>query len=185
MGSFSTLDLHHALGMIRLAGDYQAQAGRPSGAGAKVRHGFCGQWDTRFNLDLHAMTEAPKNLAHAVNCVWRIRVDHRIDLVGKSRCKQDRARSQCRRGQARRRCVQARRKWRSLGETMVPEKPVKSEQLRRPTGRHPALVTFDLTGKNSQCRGNGVGGRGVGTGTEGGCTAASECIFLRGETADV
>ena len=119
MGSFSTLDLHHALGMIRLAGDYQAQAGRPSGAGAKVRHGFCGQCDTRFNLDLHAMTEAPENLAHAVNRVWRIRVDHRIDLVGESRRKQV-ARSQWRRGLARRRCVQARRKWRSLGETMVP-----------------------------------------------------------------
>ena len=49
----------------------------------------------------------------------------------------------------------------------------------------PALVTFDLTGKNSQCKGNGVWGRGVGTGTDGGCTAASECIFLRGGTADV
>ena len=49
----------------------------------------------------------------------------------------------------------------------------------------PALVTFDLTGKNSQRKGNGVWGRGVGTGTDGGCTAASECIFLRGGTADV
>ena len=67
--SLSTFDLHHAVGMIRFVGHYQEQAGRPSGAGAKVRQGFRGQRDARFNFDLHAVTEASENLANVLNRV--------------------------------------------------------------------------------------------------------------------
>jgi hypothetical protein len=54
--SLSTLNSHNACGTIRFVGDYQLQAGRPSGSGAKVRHGMRGQRYARLNLDLHAMT---------------------------------------------------------------------------------------------------------------------------------
>ena len=55
--------------MIRLVGNYQLQAGRPGGPGAKVRHGMRGQRCARLNLDLHAMTEAPESQMHVLNRV--------------------------------------------------------------------------------------------------------------------
>ena len=59
---------------IRFVGNYQLQAGRPSGSGAKVRHGMRGQCYVRLNLDFHAMTEAPESQTHVVNRVgWVLR----------------------------------------------------------------------------------------------------------------
>ena len=55
--------------MIRFVGNYQLQAGRPSGSGAKVRNGMRGQRDARLNLDLHARTEAPESQTHVVDRV--------------------------------------------------------------------------------------------------------------------
>ena len=70
--SLSTLNLHDACGTIRFVGNYQLQAGRPSGSGAQVRHGMRGQRDARLNLDFHAMTEAPESRMHVVNVVGRV-----------------------------------------------------------------------------------------------------------------
>ena len=70
--SLSTLNPHGACGTIRLVGNNQSQAGRPSGSRAKVRHGMCGQRYARLNLDLHAMTEAPESQTHVVNVVGRV-----------------------------------------------------------------------------------------------------------------
>ena len=77
--SLSTLNLHDACGTIRFVGNYQLQAGRPSGSGAKVRHGMRGQRDARLNLDLHARTEAPKGQTHVIDpvrCVLRHATNH-------------------------------------------------------------------------------------------------------------
>ena len=71
------LDLYHSFGTIRLVRDYQAQAGGPRGAGAKVRDGFCGQWDGGFNLDLHAVIEASEDHPHVVYRVWCVLL-HRL-----------------------------------------------------------------------------------------------------------
>jgi hypothetical protein len=70
--SLSTLNSHNACGTIRFIGDYQLQAGRPSGSGAKVRHGMRGQRYARLNLDLHAMTEAPESQTHVVDRGGRV-----------------------------------------------------------------------------------------------------------------
>ena len=70
--SLSTLNPHGACGMIRFVGNDQLQAGRPSVAGAKVRHGMRGQRYARLNFDLHAMTEAPESQTHVVNVVGRV-----------------------------------------------------------------------------------------------------------------
>ena len=67
--STSTLDLHDALGMIRVIGDYQAQARWPIGAGTKTGHGICGQRQARFNFDLHTVTKAPENQVHVIDRV--------------------------------------------------------------------------------------------------------------------
>ena len=67
--SLSTLNPHDTCGTIRLVGNYQLQAGRPSGSGAKVRHGMRGPRDAPLNLDLHAMTEAPESQMHVVDRV--------------------------------------------------------------------------------------------------------------------
>ena len=77
--SLSTLNPHDACGTIRFVGNYQLQAGRPSGSGAKVRHGMRGQRDARLNLDFHAMTEAPESQMHVVDrvrCVLRHAINH-------------------------------------------------------------------------------------------------------------
>jgi hypothetical protein len=77
--SLSTLNPHDACGTIRFVGNYQPQAGRPSGSGAKVRHGMRGQRDARLNLDLHAMTEAPESQMHLVDrvrCVLPHAINH-------------------------------------------------------------------------------------------------------------
>jgi len=67
-----------------------SSAGRgPSGAGPQVPHSLCGQRDAGSNLDLDGMIEAAENLPHAVNRVWRIWIDHRIDLFYDSRRKRD------------------------------------------------------------------------------------------------
>ena len=70
--SLSTLNPHDACGTIRFVGNNQLQTGRPSGSGAKVRHGMRGQRYARLNLDLHAMTEAPESQTHVVNVVGRV-----------------------------------------------------------------------------------------------------------------
>ena len=82
-----TLDLHDPF--FRTAGNYQAQARGPSGAGPQVPHSFCGQRDAGPNLDLDGMIEAAENLPHALNRVWRVWIDHRIDLFYDSRRKRD------------------------------------------------------------------------------------------------
>jgi hypothetical protein len=56
-----------------------AIARKPSGSGAKVRHGMWGQRYARLNLDLHAMTEAPESQTHVVDrvkCVLRHATNH-------------------------------------------------------------------------------------------------------------
>ena len=53
------LDLHDPF--FRTAGNYQAQAGGPSGAGPQVPHSLCGQRDAGSNLDLDGMIETPEN----------------------------------------------------------------------------------------------------------------------------
>ena len=68
----ATLNPHDACGIIRFVGNYQLQAGRPSGSGAKVRYGMRSQRYARLNLDLHAMTEAPESQTHVVDRVGRV-----------------------------------------------------------------------------------------------------------------
>jgi hypothetical protein len=57
--------------------DVQGQAVWSTRLCAKVRRGFCGQWDGGFNLDLHAVIEASEDHPHVVYRVWCVLL-HRL-----------------------------------------------------------------------------------------------------------
>ena len=82
-----TLDLQRTLSPGPL-GLFNAARG-PSGAGPQVPHSFCGQRDAGPNLDLDGMIEAAENLPHALNRVWRVWIDHRVQFFDDSRRKRD------------------------------------------------------------------------------------------------